>query len=85
VLRVAGRRASIPSDHRSIDLTLSFRLGHGLEPGANGRGPARIDAVGNQFVDLSEEFLGEPYSYLLGSHGPSIPPWDAPRYAIGRR
>lgn len=68
MLRIAGRRASISSNDGSIDLTPSFRLRHGLEPGANSRRTALIDAAGNQFVDLSEEFLGKPYSNLLCRH-----------------
>jgi hypothetical protein len=68
VLRVAGRRASIPGDDRSIDLMPSFRLRHGLQPSANRRSTALIDAAGNQFVDLSEEFFGDPYCNLLCRH-----------------
>jgi hypothetical protein len=77
VFRVAGRKASISSNHRPIDLSPSFRLSNGLEPGANGRRSAFVDALGNEVVDLSEEFLGQPYSNLFGGHGVSIPTWDA--------
>ena len=77
MLCVAGRDASISGNDRSIDLTPSLRLRHGLEPGANRRRTALIDAVGHEFVDLSEEFLGEPYRNLLCGHAKPVYRWDA--------
>jgi hypothetical protein len=84
MLRVASRNASISSNHSPIDPTPSFRLCDGFQASADGRRTALIDALGDEIVDLSEEFLGQPYCNLLCHRTLSIPLWDAQRYASHR-
>jgi hypothetical protein len=81
VVGTTGRNATISLYDSPIDPTPPFRSCHGLEAGANRRGAAVIDALGDEFVDLGEQLFGESYRDLLCSHMNSIPCRDAERYA----
>jgi hypothetical protein len=52
VLGLSRRNASISLYDSPIDLTPPFRVGYGLETGANRGGAAVIDTSGDKFVDL---------------------------------